>query len=92
MSKFMFFDFRCTSCDKVIEEFVKPDVQETECPDCNGKTKRLASCATFVGNGLDPSMPTAYDKWAKANAKKTAEDKKFYADHGADKKHHSCGS
>ncbi len=92
MSKFMFFDFRCEDCDKVIEEFVKPDVHVTECPDCKGKTARLISAVRFQNDGKDPSLPGAYDKWQKVNAQKTAQDKAFYERHGVDKKHHSYGS
>ena len=91
MSKFMYFDFRCKVCDEVFEDFVKPDVLPS-CPKCSGDTKRLISAPRIVGNGLDPSMPTAYAKWEKINKQKTAEDKKFYERHGVDKKHHSCGS
>lgn len=92
MSKFMFFDFRCKECDHVFEGFVKPDVNPS-CPKCEGETKRLISAVRFTcGDGKDPDFPTSYDKWEKVNRQKTAQDKKFHADHGVDKKHHSCGS
>ncbi|MHC4649207.1 MAG: hypothetical protein ACYTBJ_27465 [Planctomycetota bacterium] len=42
--------------------------------------------------GLDPDFSTFGDKWAKKNKQKVEQDKKFYKDHGADKKHHSYGS
>ncbi len=87
----MYFDFRCKVCENVFERFVKPD-KKVFCPKCAGSTKRLISAPRIVGNGLDPSMPTAYAKWEKINKQKTAEDKKFYERHGVDKKHHSVGS
>ena len=84
MAKFMFFDFRCLRCDHKFEAFVKPDVTPS-CPMCFSNTKRLMS-APRVDLGITS------DKWARTNAKKVAEDKKFYKEHGTDKKHHSYGS
>jgi len=94
MAKFMYFDFRCQTCDAKSEQFVKPDVVELPCesPDCDGTTKRCISAPTVQLPGTDPDFPGEYAKWAKKNAKKRKEDKAFYERHGADKKHHSYGS
>jgi putative FmdB family regulatory protein len=92
MSKFMYFDFRCLTCEHTFEDFVKPDVNPP-CPECEGASKRIASAVRInCGDGKDPDFPSSYDKWQKTNKQKTAIDKKFYADHGVDKKHHSYGS
>jgi putative FmdB family regulatory protein len=91
MSKYMLFDFRCDQHGK-FEDFVKPDVYYAKCPECKRPCDRLISTPTLGLSGTDPSLPTAYDKWEKRNKAKTAEDKKFYKEHGVDKKHHSYGS
>ncbi len=91
MSKFMYFDFRCTECLHAFEGFVKPDVNPS-CPECSGVTKRLISAPRVTLPGNDPSFPGAYDKWEKTRRQKADQDKKFYKEHGADKMHHSYGS
>jgi putative FmdB family regulatory protein len=91
MSKFMFFDFRCKTCDHIFEDFVKPDVTPP-CPKCDKETKRLISKPTINLPGTDPDFPGEYSKWEKKRRAKAAEDKKFYDNHGVDKKHHSYGS
>ena len=91
LSKFMYFDFRCNDCSHTFEDLVKPDVNPS-CPKCEGETKRLISAPTISLPGTDPGFPGEYEKWEKKRRKKAAEDKKFYDNHGADKKHHSYGS
>jgi len=87
MSKFMYFDFRCTGCEHKFSDLVKPDVQETPCPECGEEAKRMISAPR-----LSNDMESRENHWVKQNRQKTAQDKKFYADHGVDKKHHSYGS
>ena len=91
MSKFMFFDFRCQSCHNVSEQFVKPD-ENPPCPYCEGNMLRLISAPTISLSGTDPDFPGEYEKWDKKRKAKVAEDKKFFDNHGVDKKHHSYGS
>jgi len=91
MAKFMYFDFRCLRCKHKFEDFVKPDVTPS-CPMCQGQTKRCISAPTVALSGTDPDFPGEYEKWERKRSKKAAEDKKFYDNHGVDKKHHSYGS
>ena len=93
MSKFIFFDFKCDPCNHVFEAFVKPD-SKVSCPKCNQiPAPRLVSAPSIeLGGGRDPDFPPAYDKWEKTNRQKTAQDRRFHAAHGVDKKHHSYGS
>jgi putative FmdB family regulatory protein len=91
MAKFIFYDFRCFDCDHCFEDFVKPDVNPP-CPECFGSTKRLISAPTIALSGTDPDFPGEYEKWERKRKAKAAEDKKFYDNHGVDKKHHSYGS
>jgi putative FmdB family regulatory protein len=86
VSKFMFFDFQCKSCNHTFEDFVKPDVIPP-CPECQGETVRLVAAPT-----LDPRMESRHNLWVKQNRQKVQQDRKFYKDHGVDKKHHSYGS
>ena len=88
----MFFDFDCPACGHAFEDFVKPDVLTTSCPECQSTAIRLISCPTIALSGTDPGFPGAYDLWEKKRKAKAAEDKKFYDKHGVDKKHHSYGS
>ena len=89
----MFFDFRCERCETTFEGFVKPSVHETECPECSHAARRLISAPHFDPKmGLDESNPTAASRWERVNKQKTAQDAKFFKEHGVDKKHHSFGS
>lgn len=81
----MSFDFDCTQCGMTFQDFVKPDVHYAPCPKCEGLADRLIS-APRLDFGITG------DKWKRTNAKKVAEDKKFFKEHGVDKKHHSYGS
>jgi putative FmdB family regulatory protein len=85
MSKFMFFDFRCNPCDHIFEAFVKPD-DTANCPKCDQITaNRLVSGGRAV---IDINS----EAWVRMNKQKTKQDKKFFDNHGVDKKHHSYGS
>lgn len=93
MSKLILYDWRCTKCNTKFEALAKMVELTCDCPECGSTANRLISTPRLdPGNGLDPSMPSAYDRWERVNKQKIAQDKKFYADHGVDKKHHSYGS
>ena len=92
MAKYLYFDFRCPECNLKSEHFVKPDVKETQCPECSGLAVRCISAPTIALSGTDPDFPSSYDKWEKTRKQKADGDKKFYKEHGVDKKHHSYGS
>lgn len=89
--KFMFFDFRCTSCDTVREHFVQSDA-DVACSECGEECKRLISAPRIALSGKDPDFPRAWAKWEKTRRQKATIDEKFHADHGTHKKHHSYGS
>lgn len=92
MSKFMYFDFRCRKCDLKSEQFVKPDIQQMSCPNCDGTMVRCISAPSIKLPGTDPAFPGEWNKWEKARSKRQKEDAKFYKEHGVDKLHHSYGS
>ena len=85
--KYITFDFRCTTCDLKFEQMVKQGIKQLPCPACGSDAKRLISTPT-----LNPRMESRHNIWVKQNRQKINQDKKFYKDHGEDKKHHSCGS
>lgn len=88
----MYWDFRCSQCNTVFEDFVKPDIKQMDCPECLGVARRIISAPRIEITGKDPAFGTAYDKWERINKQKAAQDKAFYDRHGVDKKHHSYGS
>ena len=85
MSKYMFFDFRCTSCGIKFEGFVKPDVLETPC-DCGGTATRTISAPRIDPRmGIDPDFKTMADKWSKLRQQRAKSDKAHYERHGTDR-------
>ena len=87
------YEWRCLSCEVKYDALAKMDVKVHACPECGADSKRLISAPQFDPKmGLDPDFPKASNKWARQTKQKTEQDKKFHADHGADKKHHSYGS
>ena len=87
MAKFMFFDFRCTNCGTIFEDFVKPDVHERPCSECSSSAKRCISTPAISLPGNDPDFPGAWDKWAKQNKQKVAQDRDHFQKHGVDPSH-----
>lgn len=58
------YDFQCTDCDSVFEEWVDSDVYSTSCTNCGGnETKRIISAVPtqFKGDG----WCRRNDNWAK---------------------------
>ena len=92
MAKYILYDFRCCSCHKKFEQYVKPDVYLAPCPDCKEDGARCISAPTIRLPGTDPDFPREYDQWEKKQKAKQTGDAKFYEEHGTDKLHHSCGS
>lgn len=84
MAKFMYFDFRCASCEDKFQMLVKPDVYETPCKACGTNAKRCISTPRVQLPGNDPDFPGAWDKWTKQNKQKVAQDRKHFQDHGVD--------
>jgi len=93
MAKLIYFDFRCTSCGLKFDDLVPSDTESIPCTDCGEDATRCISVVRFDPKmGLDPDFATFGADWEKKNRQKTQQDKKFYEEHGTDKKHHSYGS
>ena len=87
------YEWRCLSCELKYSTLAKSDVKVGTCPECGADSKRLISAPNFDPKmGLDPDFKKASAEWERKNKQKVAQDKKFYKEHGADKKHHSYGS
>lgn len=85
MSKFIIFDFRCTTCDHRFEQMVKPDVHDFPCEKCGSQSKRLISAPRIDPRlGINPDFPGAYGKWEKTQRQKRQIEKKYYDNHGVD--------
>jgi len=62
------YDFRCPE-NHITERFVSTDVEETECPTCEAKAKRIISGGNFTLDATSGDFPSATDKWAKHHEK-----------------------
>lgn len=87
MSKLMYFDFRCTDCGLKFDDLVNQEDTRIPCESCGEPAIRVMSTPN-----LSNKMESRHNIWVKQNRQKIEQDKKFYKDHGADKKHHSYGS
>jgi putative FmdB family regulatory protein len=61
------YDFKCTSCSNIEEQWVESLEETAECSKCWGTSQRIISPirTQFKGNG----WPDADDKWAKDHEK-----------------------
>lgn len=85
MSKYMPFDYKCTSCGHVHERYAKPEKTTDECPVCGAEMVRLPSIPKFpLRQGADPDMPTAADRWARVHKQGAKIDEQRAADNGPD--------
>lgn len=78
MSKLILFDFVCEDCDNTTEDLVDPKVNVIKCPVCSGQSKRLPSAGKIAYRlmGVDPSFPTAGDKWGRMQEQKARAEKR----------------
>lgn len=85
MSKLIIFEFRCSDCNTVFTELVRPDVYAASCPDCEGTGNRIVSAARIdwqaFAKGPNASEP-AVDKWDKMRRKKMEIEQQKLKDHG----------
>lgn len=58
------FEFECTSCSEVFEEYTEYK-KETECPLCNSKALKLISTPRVSLEGYSGSFPGAAMAWEK---------------------------
>jgi len=69
------FDFKCPTCDDVIEKFVKNDTKNIPC-NCGDTRYKIISAPQFKWNDAhNPNSPAA-DKWVKMREQKMAQEAK----------------
>ena len=57
------FDFECTKCSHIEEQWVDSSDEFTTCPECGDTAKRIISPVSTKFNGF--GWPDADDKWAR---------------------------
>jgi len=57
------YDFKCTKCDHIEEQWVDSSDSYATCPECGETTKRIISPISTKFNGV--GWPDADDKWAR---------------------------
>lgn len=58
------YDFLCPDCGAKMEKLTKSDVVAITC-DCGGLMQKQLSAPPVRLDGTDPSLPGAYDRWAR---------------------------
>jgi hypothetical protein len=56
-------DFKCKSCEKVIERFIDAEVIEITC-ECGCEANKVIGLPTIKLEGITGAFPGAYHKWA----------------------------
>ncbi len=71
------FEFKCTNCNSVTENFVEDTVKKVFCEECKTDTAEriISACGIYLEpfSGLHPS---SYDRWNRVRAEKLALEKK----------------
>lgn len=62
------YSFKCDKCEKEIDHLTSSDTTAVTCA-CGGLMKKQLSAPMSMLNGLDPSLPGAYDKWGRDREK-----------------------
>jgi len=57
------FDFKCTECNHIEEQWVDSSDEFATCPECGNTAKRIISPISTKFNGT--GWPDADDKWAR---------------------------
>jgi putative FmdB family regulatory protein len=69
------YDFKCDSCNTVLEKFTGYDTAAITC-DCGGLMKKQLCCPRVTLDGTNPDFPGAYEKWGKDREKRAEQHKK----------------
>lgn len=58
-------DFKCIECEEVTERYIDNMETQIDCPVCKGTAYKMLSAPRSWLDGTDPTLPGAYDKWAR---------------------------
>ena len=67
----MLFEFKCEKCETITEAIVKSDVEEIECPKCDGKAKKIISTPHFHIHGFSAENGYSHKKDVKPSGGST---------------------
>lgn len=57
-------DFKCED-GHVTERFIDAGIDTVQCSKCQKEAARMLGYGSIMLDGTDPSLPGAYDKWAR---------------------------
>jgi len=81
MSKLLMFDWRCNDCDRKFEGLAKSSETTRTCKHCGSTAHRIVSPVRLDWRmGVDSSMPTMADKWARMHTEKAKIEKQAARD------------
>jgi putative FmdB family regulatory protein len=83
--KLILFDFRCTGCDRIFEDMVKPSEYWTHCPHCSANAQRILSPVRIDRTRIaltENASPESVRHFDRIHKQRKAQEEKTYADHG----------
>lgn len=94
MSKLIIYEFVCRDCGHKFEEMVKPEDAAPHCPHCQSENTFRACSQGHLDPrmGIDGSMPTMADKWAKRRKDQMRYEKSQQDNHGPGEYGHRPGA
>ena len=69
------FDFKCCKCNEITERLIHSDIKTIFCERCGGLMEKILSMPQIMLDGTDPSLPGAYDKWARTREQRHRKNK-----------------
>lgn len=71
------FDFKCTGCSEVFEEFATDHEATTMCKKCKSVAHTIVSAVRIGLDGTDPGFPRAWEQWSKKRDQKAKQEAKY---------------
>jgi putative FmdB family regulatory protein len=82
----MFYDFHCTNCDLVTEEFVNTSERSIECPGCKATAERILSAVRIDKSRIacsgDSASPESIRHFDRVHKQRKAIEDKTFREHG----------
>lgn len=85
MSKLILFDFRCTKCEHVFEELVKPGEYWTQCPRCGSNAQRQMSTPRIDRTRIaltNNASPESIAHFERIHKQRTEKENRTFKEHG----------
>lgn len=82
----MFYDFHCTDCDLVFEEFTNTKTFSVECPECKATARRILSAVRIDKSRIacsgDSASPESIRHFDRVHKQRKAIEDKTFREHG----------